>query len=33
MAVVTLNAIGNVRTTTLKAFDEAEHNAFIESLE
>jgi uncharacterized protein with GYD domain len=31
--VLALNAIGNVRTTTLKAFDETEHNAFIESLD
>ena len=31
--VLALNAIGNVRTTTLKAFDEPEHNAFIESLD
>jgi uncharacterized protein with GYD domain len=31
--VLALNAIGNVRTMTLKAFDEPEHNPFIESLE
>jgi uncharacterized protein with GYD domain len=30
--VLALNAIGNVRTMTLKAFDETEHRAFIESL-
>jgi uncharacterized protein with GYD domain len=31
--VLALNAIGNVRTTTLRAFDETEHNALIESLD
>jgi uncharacterized protein with GYD domain len=30
--VLALNAIGNVRTTTLKAFDEMEHISFIESM-
>ena len=29
---LTLNAIGNVRTTTLKAFDEDEHHAIIKSM-
>jgi uncharacterized protein with GYD domain len=30
--VLALGALGNVRTTVLKAFDEPEHNAFIASL-
>ena len=30
--VLALGALGNVRTTVLKAFDETEHNGFIASL-
>jgi uncharacterized protein with GYD domain len=30
--VLALGAIGNVRTTVMKAFDEGEHNAFIAAL-
>jgi uncharacterized protein with GYD domain len=30
--VLALGALGNVRTTVLKAFDETEHNAFIAGL-
>jgi uncharacterized protein with GYD domain len=30
--VLALGAIGNVRSTVMKAFDEAEHNAFIAAL-